>query len=274
LATLLTVFVSLITAFLLFWGFQYSAPKIDALMGLDVRPRSQAELAEVTFWLAGQVAENGPLCERDAVGAVEAGSFRDIAKKTVPAYENLLAREGLYGGAIISPPKRVTFHIFMSYFHISGIYSPFTGEGNVNPSEIDAYLPFTMTHELAHRLGCAPEEDANFIAYLACMASDDPAMRFGGALGAFLYCIGQLNSDDTAAAWDIVWPHVSADFEARRVLRERRNLNRALEQAASTVSEAVNDTYLKTMGQQDGTQSYGRVTDLLLAYYEKAVSKP
>ena len=34
------------------------------------------------------------------------------------------------------------------------------------------------------------------------------------------------------------------------------------------ISDAVNDTYLKANDQQDGTKSYGRVVDLLLAEYK------
>jgi hypothetical protein len=36
------------------------------------------------------------------------------------------------------------------------------------------------------------------------------------------------------------------------------------------VSEQVNDTYLKSQGQPQGTQSYGRMVDLLLAARRKA----
>ncbi|MBQ6801694.1 MAG: DUF3810 family protein, partial [Oscillospiraceae bacterium] len=32
------------------------------------------------------------------------------------------------------------------------------------------------------------------------------------------------------------------------------------------VSDAVNDTYLKLNDQQEGTRSYGKMVDLLLAY--------
>ena len=34
-------------------------------------------------------------------------------------------------------------------------------------------------------------------------------------------------------------------------------------------ASAVNNTYLKSMGQSDGVHSYGRLVDLLLAWYER-----
>ena len=38
------------------------------------------------------------------------------------------------------------------------------------------------------------------------------------------------------------------------------------ESVASKVSDAVNDTFLKSQGQKEGTASYGRVVDLAVAY--------
>ena len=41
------------------------------------------------------------------------------------------------------------------------------------------------------------------------------------------------------------------------------------ESVASDVSDAVNNTYLKTQGQSAGTASYGMVVDLAVAYYKQ-----
>ncbi len=41
----------------------------------------------------------------------------------------------------------------------------------------------------------------------------------------------------------------------------------------STVSNTMNDSYLKANSQQDGVKSYGRMVDLLLADYKQANMK-
>ena len=43
---------------------------------------------------------------------------------------------------------------------------------------------------------------------------------------------------------------------------------------ASTVVGAVNDTFLQSQGQTQGTQSYGLVVDLFVAYYKSALANP
>ena len=40
-----------------------------------------------------------------------------------------------------------------------------------------------------------------------------------------------------------------------------------------TASSAVNDGFIKAQGVSDGTRSYGRVTDLILAHYYKALTE-
>ena len=40
-----------------------------------------------------------------------------------------------------------------------------------------------------------------------------------------------------------------------------------------TASAAVNDGFIKAQGVSDGTRSYGRVTDLILAHYYKALTE-
>ncbi|MDR0249414.1 MAG: DUF3810 domain-containing protein [Oscillospiraceae bacterium] len=270
LADLLTTAVSLLTAFIVFWGLQYYAPKAEALMRLDIKPRSQQELTDAAIWFARQASAAATLCAADENGALQAGGFRDMARLSADSVAQMKEITGLFVGAIVSPPKRVTGHIFMSYFHIAGIYNPFTGEGNVSPMEADTFLLFSMTHELAHRLGAAPEDDANFLAYLALASSESPEARYSGAVNAFLYCAREIEDPDNAAlAWNEMPPMVYEDFKARADMAKKLNLNPKIEEVTSAVGQASNDTYLKTMGQQDGVKSYNRVTDLLLAYYEK-----
>ena len=43
----------------------------------------------------------------------------------------------------------------------------------MNPSAPDVSLPFTMCHEMAHRMCIAYERDANFAAFLAAAHNPD-----------------------------------------------------------------------------------------------------
>ena len=49
---------------------------------------------------------------------------------------------------------------------------------------------------MAHQRGIAREDEANFIAFLVCMASDDPYIRYSGYLEVYEYVASSLYSDD------------------------------------------------------------------------------
>jgi hypothetical protein len=65
-------------------------------------------------------------------------------------------------------PKPALSSPVLSWLGITGIYSPFTAEPNVNMNVPDPDLPFTASHELAHARGFAREDEANYLGSLAC----------------------------------------------------------------------------------------------------------
>ena len=148
----------------------------------------------------------------------------------------------------------------------TGIFICFTAEACVNPDTYTAWIPFTMCHELAHRQAITAEDDANFCAYLACMASEDDDFRYSGAFGAYIYCHNALSKIDKTAAGQI-WSTLSEG-----VLADIRAANAHYEQYEGKVQDAaqkVNDTYLKAFSEESGVQSYGEAADLLIAWYLK-----
>ena len=154
----------------------------------------------------------------------------------------------------------------MSYTHITGVYSYFTGEANINAIFPEYSLPYTAAHELAHQRGIAREDEANFIAFLVCIRSDDPYLRYSGYLNLYEY---------VASALYQASPELYFDSRSRLITPVRQELiaysnffDRYRDSKVSEVSGAINNTYLQMQGTQ-GTRSYGLVVDLAVAYYKK-----
>jgi len=152
----------------------------------------------------------------------------------------------------------------MTYTHISGIYTYYTGESNINVNFPDYTLPYTAAHELAHQRGFLPEDEANFIAFLVCAESDDPYIRYSGYLNMFQYLNSALYDADME-----MFRQVFADLD-RCAVNEMVSYNtffdKYRENTAADISSAVNDTYLKFQGETAGEKSYGMVVDLAVAY--------
>ncbi|MBQ4116904.1 MAG: DUF3810 domain-containing protein [Clostridia bacterium] len=155
----------------------------------------------------------------------------------------------------------------MTYTHISGVYSYYTGEANLNINFPDYTLPFTAAHELAHQRGIAPENEANFVAFLICTESDDPYIKYSGYLNMFEYVTNALYTANPEMYYEVF---SKVDSRAKgEMIAYSAFFEKYRESVASEVSDAVNDTYLKTQGQSSGSASYGLVVDLAVAYYKE-----
>ncbi len=190
---------------------------------------------------------------------------RELNSKLMDAYDAFCEQYDFIGH-FTSAVKPVLLSEAMSYTHITGVYSYFTGEANINVNFPDYTIPFTAAHELAHQRGIAREDEANFIAYLVCISSDDAYIRYSGYLSLYEYVANAL---------------YRADADLYKQARERLPLtvryemmaysnffDRYRDSVAGEVSEAVNNTYLQMQGTQ-GTKSYGLVVDLAVAYDKK-----
>ena len=154
----------------------------------------------------------------------------------------------------------------MSYTHITGVYTFFTGEANINVNFPDYCVVFTAAHELAHQRGIAREDEANFMAFLICLESEDAYVRYCGYLNLYEYVASALSRADK----DLFNHSYSQLPEAvKGELRAYSDFYEKYEHStASKVSETVNNTFLTSQG-TPGTKSYGMVVDLAVAYYKQ-----
>ena len=127
----------------------------------------------------------------------------------------------------------------------------------------DYNIPHTMCHELSHLKGFMREDEANFIGYLACIASENPAFQYSGYLTGWVYAGNALAEADMET---YVQLHGKLCESARMDLRENSVFWERYEGKVAEAANQWNDTYLKMNNQADGVKSYGRMVDLMLAY--------
>ena len=192
-------------------------------------------------------------------------SVNEMSQKLVAAYDSFCADHDFIAH-FNSRVKPVILSEAMSYTHITGVYSYFTGEANINVNFPDYTIPYTAAHEMAHQRGIAREDEANFIAFLVCISSDDAYIRYSGYLNLYEYVASSLYRADP----DLY-------FEARDQLpmtvryemsAYSKFFDKYRDSVAGEISGTVNDLYLKGNG-TEGTRSYGLVVDLAVAYDKK-----
>ena len=242
-------------------GGNYHRETFSESSGIELREYSARELKEVCLWLTEEVNSLSSLVERDSDGVMQAGEESDSG--AVAAMQNLgKTYESLAG--YYPKPKGLINPWILSVQNLTGIYSPFTVEANYNSGMTDYNIPFTMCHELSHLRGFMQEQEANFIAFLACSQSKETEFRYSGNLMGWIYCMNVLRRIDYDG-WEevrlLLAPEAEADLAANRDFWEK------YDGAVAEVSNRVNDTYLKANGQAEGVKSYNRMVDLIAAYY-------
>lgn len=249
------------------YGVNHRRLTFAAVSGLTVRDSSAEELYALCVTLTEEANARRAAVSEDENGVFAlSASLADNAQKTKSAFNALNTDfPTLY---TTGTPKAVLCSEIMSYLDISGIFCPFTFEANVNVHMDDVGIPFTMCHELSHLSGYMREDEANFIAFLACANSDNADLRYSGAFLAMVNAMNALYSTDYA-----LWEQADAlkSDAIRRDIASNNAYWKRYDTPVAEVSNQVNDAYLKANGQENGVKSYGRMVDLLLAYYrEKA----
>ena len=244
-------------------GINYGRLPFAEACGLEVRDSSTAELQSLCMDLIDSANKLREQLPEDENGVMQLSVSIDETGDTARQAFEVLSKSFPTLPSSYGKPKAVMASRGMSYLNITGIFFPFTMEANVNVDVVDYNIPFTMCHELTHLRGYMREDEANFVAYLACLASMNKDFNYSGALSAFIYAINALEKADPERA-ATVYPHISDAVQ--RDLAANTAYWQQFETQLADVSSDVNSAYLQANGTEDGTQSYGRMVDLLLAW--------
>ena len=249
------------------WNFAagYYGSTLDKKLELSRDKSSADELFQTAEFLADELnslSEEIVFLENGT--SLMPYSYVEMNEKLLVAYDSFCQKHD-FMDSFYSRVKPVMLSEPMSYTHITGVYTFFTGEANVNVNFPDYTIPYTAAHELAHQRGIAREDEANFIAFLICMESEDPYIRYSGYLNVYEYVSSALysaNKDLYRQSYQGL-PHGVRKEE----VAYRNFFKKYQENVAANISQATNDAYLQSQGATEGTKSYNMVVDLAVAYY-------
>ena len=252
------------------FGLNYYAGSIAEDIRMEVREYSVEELASAAAFYQSKANELAPQVNRDENGDLDFEEFGVLAQQAGNGFDHLVydRKFPVFAGSTL-PVKELGWAGMYSSMGITGFTCGITGEAAVNPQIPDSTLPFTMCHEMAHRMSIATEGDANFAAFLACMVNESIEYQYSGYFMAYRYCynalLGAGRTDASAEAAKLVstaCEELTRDMNAYSEFFSSRK-----DEKATKLADTVNDTYLKTSGDEDGLASYGNVTDLLVCWH-------
>lgn len=260
--------------YVLLCGVNYHRYPVAYHLGLTVEESTVEELAGLYTELADKATElRAQLTTEDERGVyVLPFSEGQLGKEAKKAYQEFAKEYPVFGGRY-PVPKHVFFSRIMSWTEITGVFTPWTMEANVNIDISPYSIGSTMCHELAHLRGFMREDEANYISYRACMASDSLDLQYSGTMLALIHTGNALYGQDADLYFELYLAHisgeVSADLAANNEYWDQFEKPVVGDTTVGEIADKVNDAYLKANDQEDGTKSYGRVVDLLLAEYKQ-----
>jgi Protein of unknown function (DUF3810) len=233
--------------FLLMWGFNYRRVPLEERLQFDrgrithdaVRRLGEnaARMLNTTYDLAHAPRQDGPAL--DAAFA---------------AAQRMLGAQRLAG---LGVPKASLLHWYFRKAAIDGMTDPFFLEVIVNPDVLPFERPFVLAHEWGHLAGYASEDEANLIAWIACLQGDALA-RYSGWLAVYEHASGSLPRADRVALAKQLAPGPRADLEASAARFARSS------PVVRTAARDVYDSYLRANRVEEGIESYTAVVRLIV----------
>ena len=249
--------------FNLLWGLNYNRMGISYQLGIDVKKYSLADLDTLTSGIQKRLNEYAALVtdtQKDSVA-----KKRDLFREGSLGYQHAAKQFAFlaYKPASVKPSL---YSYAGNYLGFQGYYNPFTGEAQVNTTIPRFLEPFVTAHEIAHQLGYGKENEANFVAFLACKNHESTVFKYSMYFDIYYYAINEVYKRDSVLAKAFnkkLHPQVVIDIDVlRRFYRSYKN----------PVEPVITWSYghfLKANNQPGGKQTYNEVVAWLVAYYKK-----
>ena len=262
LCTIMVVGILFFSAF----GPAYSRRKLADNLELEQAAVSAQELYSTSLKVSNELHGLVSRVKFDQSGAsIMPYGYNELVEKMNAAFDKYA--DGVdYISHFYSTPKAIALSEPMTYTHISGVYTFMTGESNINTNFPDFLMPFTMAHEMAHQRGIAREDEANFVAFLVCIGSNDNYIRYSAYANMANYLNAALKRADSDLYKQFFVNYLPLEVQ-KEFVAYSEFFDKYRDSTASTVTGVVNDAFLQSQG-TPGSISYGLVVDLAVAYYK------
>jgi hypothetical protein len=250
--------------YMVLWGFLYYRLPIANLLEYDTSPVSPSELRELCEYLVEST--NTTRKELTQI-EIDTASFDWIKQESIRAYTLLP-----YFNYNTPSIKQATGSTILAYMGTAGVYSFITGEANVNKILANHDVPEVTLHEMAHQVGYASEDEANYIAWLAGKNHPEKLFRYSANYNVVWRSINRLWSVDSTAANDLFLQLDSAVYQDAEIAMARWKPYR--NKVQEFVISPFYNFFLKANGQIYGSMSYDMVVDLLIYERRKLLRSP
>ena len=263
----IAVFSVIYFCFYLFWGLNYYREPLAKNLNYQQNKYTTEQLTTVTEHVIKELNEYQLIITKnDTLKVNNPYSQREMYKLAVSGFNNL-SQDFLQLTYKHTSVKSSLMSLLQSYNGTAGYLNPLTGEAQVNDRIPKTGYPTTTCHEMAHQIGFAAENEANFVGFLAANYNDDVYFKYASYRMAFRYCISELRKRDSEKSkelWKTVNKGIIKDFNASYAFWQ------AYKNPFEPLIKKGYNAYLKANKQTKGVESYNYVVDLFISYFSNS----
>lgn len=161
--------------------------------------------------------------------------------------------------------KRSIYSLPLTYMGFSGYLNPFTNEAQIDGLIPTYKYPTTTSHEIAHQLGYAAENEANFIGAMAAMKHDNIYFNYSGYSFALRHCLNDVYLRDPKTYEELL---LKIHIGVLKNYEEARLFWQSYENISETFFKNTYSGFLMANNQKGGIESYSYVVALLVNYFD------
>ncbi len=252
-------------SYTLLWGLQYKQVGLTEKWQLPLIQYGKSELLELNQILVSDLNQLKTTIDSKKTSKE---NWATIASNAFSEQSNIKDAPFIRGYSPTSIKKSL-WSPLMNSWGISGYYNPWTGEAQVNDGIPEFLKPFVATHEIAHQLGIAREQEANLLGLVIADRSENPTLRYSAAFHFYLYTHSALYALDSSLAKSI---QLNLNTGVRHDLITYKNFLLKNKSFFEPLVSAIYHQFLIKQGQKRGLNSYSDVVGLWLAYVKKKES--
>ena len=255
----LTSGISVLLLFFHFsWGFNYYRTPLNEALNYDLKYTEKALIKTLNTLIKTSNTLHSELAENDSLAVIFPYSNTQLNSMIIKDYRIGEQKELIQPGV-----KASLWSTLLSYMGYAGYLNPFTLESQVNSGIPKISLITTMAHEMAHQVGYAAENEANFIAFMNTVQNEDPYIQYAGYTFGLRYCyyeLSKVNRERASEEIKTIHPGILKNFS------EIRDFWVSYENPFEPVLKIGYDSYLKANGQKSGIQSYNEMVAYVINY--------
>ena len=251
-------------AFHLLWAFNYYRLPLHESLNID-KDYTTEELVTLAEQLVIKTnAIHLSITDNDSVKVDIPYSKSELLKMIPDGYDQL-SETFPYLEYHPQSIKTSIYSLPLTYMGFSGYLNPFTNEAQIDGLIPSYKFPTTGSHEVAHQLGYAAENEANFIGSMAAMQHPNIYFQYSGHAFALRHCLNEIHKRDSEI-YKTIFPKINKGI--LKNYQEVRNFWDAYENPLEPIFEKTFDSILKASNQSGGMKSYSYVVALLVNYYK------